>query len=205
MFTGIVEEKGLIKGVGNILTIEAEKVLEDLKIGDSVSVNGVCLTVIRYRPRDFSVEIMPETRRITNLGKLRVGDWVNLERAAKLSSRLGGHLLSGHIDCLGKVMEKRKEKESLIVKFSIPSHFKRYVVKKGSIAVDGVSLTVMEVIDNHFNVSLIQHTLSNTILGGYRIGYLANIEVDLISKYIEGLIKQYNGISRDFLAEHGYI
>lgn len=207
MFTGIIEEKGTVKDKGEgFLAIEAKNVLEDLKIGDSVAVNGVCLTAVDLSPDSFSVEVMPETLRLTNLGQLNFGDGVNLEKATRLGGRLGGHLLSGHIDGLGRLTEKVKEGNAWLMRFEVTPSISKYMIKKGSVAVDGISLTITDVSDGDFTVSIIPHTFEVTTLGEKEPGYEANIEVDMIAKYIERLMGKgkKEGINSEFLREHGF-
>ncbi len=213
MFTGLIEELGVVKGLkqrGNLieLSIEAEKVVEDLKIGDSIAINGACLTVIGIKSKLFSVDVSGETLEKTTLSKLKVGDRINLERPLRMGDRLGGHLISGHVDGVGRIEEKVAHNESFLLKFKAPSEFMKYMVPKGSIAVDGISLTIVNVDGESFSVEIIPHTAKVTTLGLKGIGDEVNLEVDLIGKYVESLkdAKLYKeGISRDFLTEKGFI
>jgi riboflavin synthase len=207
MFTGIVEEIGKIKGLGRgRLSIEAKEVLEDTKPGDSISVSGACLTVISISNRGFDVETMPETVRRTNLGRLQHGDKVNLERAMPADGRFGGHFVQGHVDDVGKVLSVKPEEGAVIARISAPSHLMRYVVSKGFIAVDGVSLTVTDGDDFSFTVSLVDFTRKHTTLGIIKPGDVVNLEVDIMAKYVERLQQKDNrGLTLDFLEEHGFL
>ena len=207
MFTGIVEEVGRLKATRpNQLSIAAQKVVEETKLGDSIAVNGACLTVTALDGGTFSVDIMPETLRRTNLGRLRPGDQVNLERALALGSRMGGHLVQGHVDGTGRVLSLTPENQARIVRYSAPPQLMRYIVPKGFIAVDGVSLTVIDCDATSFTVSLVAYTQQNTTLARNRPGDLVNLEIDIVAKYLEGLREANNpGISIEFLAEHGFL
>jgi len=206
MFTGIVEEIGKVRAARRgQLTVAAQKVLEDTKLGDSIAVNGVCLTVTGLSPDSFSVDVMPETLRRTNLGKLRPGDGVNLERPLAVGGRFGGHFVQGHVDGVGRVLSVTPEKEALLLKFEATQEIMRYIVEKGFIAVDGVSLTVVECNSTSFTVSLVTFTLENTTLGGRRPGDMVNLEVDIIAKYVARLREGGTGITMEFLAEHGFL
>ncbi|MBM2831109.1 MAG: ribE [Dehalococcoidia bacterium] len=206
MFTGIVEEIGRVKAMSpKGLTISARKALEGTKLGDSVAVNGVCLTVTRLGGSSFSVDVMPETLRRTNLGGLRSGDPVNLERALGLGDRLGGHLVQGHVDATGKLLSFTPQGDATIVAVSAPPSLMPYIVEKGFVAVDGISLTVIERDSSSFKVSLVAYTQQNTILGTKKPGELVNLEVDILAKYVEQLLKRpASRISQEFLVEHGF-
>lgn len=206
MFTGIVEEVGTVKQASaKSLLISARKVLEELKPGDSISVNGACLTVTRLEKGAFQAELMPETLRRTNLGKLRLGDKVNLERALRLGDRLGGHFVQGHVDGVGKILSRSAEPGAHLLRISVPEELQRYLVEKGFVAVEGVSLTVVRRDDTSFWVSLVRYTEENTNLGLKRPGDLVNLEVDILAKYLEQLQGNSLRLSADFLAEHGFI
>lgn len=207
MFSGIIEEVGRVKSAGRNLAISAEKVLEGTRLGDSISVNGACLTVIKMAGDSFTVEVMPETLRRTNLGGLRSGERVNLERALSFGGHIGGHLVQGHVDGTGKVVSIAPEAEALLVRYSAPPEIMRYVVEKGFIAVDGVSLTVMDCDSTSFRISLVGFTRENTNLAQRRPGDLVNLEVDILAKYVERLLgrQRPSGITEDFLAEHGFM
>lgn len=207
MFTGIVEEIGTVKGVSpGRLNIEANKVVENTKPGDSISVSGVCLTVISISKSDFSVEVMPETIRRTNLDRLHYGDKVNLERAVPADGRFGGHFVQGHVDDIGKVLSVKPEEGAFVARISAPAHLMPYVVGKGFIAVDGVSLTVIDCDDFSFSVSLVAYTQKHTTLGIIRPADVVNLEVDIIAKYVERLKQRDNrGVTLDFLEEQGFL
>ena len=174
--------------------------------GDSMSVNGVCLTVTAFAKKSFSVEVMPETLARTNLGLLRPGDGVNLERPLTPNSRLGGHFVQGHIDDTARLSSISREGDALLLSFAAPPRLMPYIVEKGFIAVDGASLTVISRDDSSFRVSIVGYTREHTILGERRIGDVVNLEVDIIAKYVEQLNRpQSGGITLDFLAEHGFL
>lgn len=194
MFTGIVEERGRIASITQLqdaarLEIAGTVVLTDTKPGDSIAVNGVCLTVVDHRPDAFTADVMRETLVRSSLGSLEPGSPVNLERAARLDSRLGGHLVQGHVDGTGTVLDIDTQEHWTIVRIALPQGLGRYVVEKGSITVDGVSLTVVSVDDEAFTVSLIPTTLAETTLGTRRVGDVVNLEVDAIAKYVEKLMQ----------------
>ncbi|MDP4179991.1 MAG: riboflavin synthase [Bacillota bacterium] len=218
MFTGIVEELGKIKNIVHgrssiKLNISCKKVLTDSKIGDSISVNGICLTVTQMGSDWFTADVMPETLRKTSLRDLDNSSSVNLERALRLSDRLGGHLVSGHIDGIGTITEKIEEDNALWYSIEADRDILKYVVMKGSVAIDGTSLTVAYIDESKFKVSLIPHTTSITTLGLKRAGDIVNIECDLIAKYIEKLFSGNNvdkkpedkkSLSIEFLMENGF-
>lgn len=206
MFTGIIEEIGIVKGTSRDgLVFGAHKVLEETKVGDSIAVNGVCLTVVSLGNDGFGVNVMPETLRRTNLGRLHYGDRVNLERAVMLGGRLGGHLVLGHVDDTGEVLDVSSEETARIVRISAPSRLMPYVVNKGFVAVDGVSLTIVNVDDLGFVVSLVAFTMENTTLGKERPGDLVNLEADVIAKYVENLRERKGQcLSAEFLREYGF-
>ncbi len=190
MFTGIVEELGTVTArEAGLLRVAALQVLEDTRVGDSLAVNGVCLTVTRLDSGSFEVELSPETLRRTNLGFLRVGDPVNLERPLALGGRLGGHIVQGHVDGTAVVEAVRPEGNSLMMEFRTSSHLMRYVVEKGFVAVDGVSLTVVWTSGDRFAVTLIPYTQKAVTLGRAGPGYVANLEVDIVAKYVERLLE----------------
>lgn len=187
MFSGIIEELGRVKkiskqGNSTILEIEANKILEDIKIGDSVSVNGACLTVIKKAPKVLAFEVIPETLKITNLGLLRIQDKVNLERSLKVGDRISGHFVTGHIDCLGIIRKKIFVNNNLCFEIAVPTEFMKYCIAKGSVAVDGISLTLVNSKSNTFSVYIIPHTLKNTTLGFKGPSDRVNIEFDLLLK-----------------------
>lgn len=217
MFTGIVEEMGAVTAVektlaGTRLTILAATVLVDLKIGDSLSVNGTCLTVITKNERNFVVEISPETLSVTTLGHLTAGAPVNLERAMKLNERIGGHLVAGHVDGVGTIRSRHQEGNAIFFTIEAPDEILRYCVVKGSVTVDGISLTINDVTDKGFSVAIIPHTAKVTTLGLKQIGDTVNLESDLIGKYVERLLQERNQlpksipvIDKDYLQKHRLI
>lgn len=216
MFTGIVEELGILRFIRRgadsaQLIIVAEKVLEDIKIGDSIAVNGVCLTAVSYTSREFTADVMSETLAKTNLGQMRPGDRLNLERALRLGDRLGGHLVSGHIDGVGTIASLEKHDIATLVGIRTPREIMRYIIKKGSVAIDGTSLTVVDFSADGFRVSLIPHTAAATTLGFKKVGDTVNLEADIVGKYIEklaGLGKEdgrESGLNMSFLAKHGFV
>jgi len=206
LFTGIIEEVGKVNQVQlGKLMVNASIVLQGTELGSSIAVNGVCLTVIGFNSTAFSVDVMPETLKRANLGKLKVGDAVNLERPMVMGGRLGGHLVQGHIDDVGRVASVTPEGGALLMKFEAPPEVMRYIVPKGFIAVDGASLTVTEREAGAFAVSLVGYTRQNTVLGERRAGDAVNLEVDIIAKYVEQLGRpQRAGLTADFLREHGF-
>jgi len=216
LFTGLVEELGTIKAINNgpassLLKIQARFVLEDVKLGDSIAINGVCLTVVKFTSSDFDVQIMEETLTKTNLKDLKTGDKVNLERALRMGDRLGGHLVSGHIDEVGKISEQTKHDIAIVTRITAPSNFLDYLIPKGSVAIDGISLTVIDVNANDFTISLIPHTMALTTLGIKGVGDIVNLESDMLGKYVKKFVmndKQVNnkkGLSMNFLAENGFL
>ena len=219
MFTGIIEGVGrlIVKrtvGGGLAFDIEAEFDLTEPKEGESIAVSGVCLTAYNIRDRRFSADVSPETMSRTRLGSLRQGSTVNLERALKLSDRLGGHLVSGHVDSMAVVKSRQELGDYTLFNFSVPDILDRYVIEKGSITVDGVSLTVNSCGSGFFSVSVIPHTLNVTTLGELKTGKKVNIEVDILGKYIEKLLVTpqrdselagSGNINSEFLAKHGFM
>ena len=206
MFTGIVEEIGIIREASpNHLVIEAQKVLEGTKTGDSIAVNGVCFTVTSSSNGKFGVDVMPETLRRSNLGQLYYGDKVNLERALAMGGRLGGHLVLGHVDDVGRVESITPEETASIMRISLPSKLTPYAVSKGFIAVDGVSLTIVDVDSSFFTVSLVAYTFKNTTLGNKKLGDIVNLEADIIAKYVEHRTLNAEHLTIDFLKEHGFV
>lgn len=215
MFTGIIEETGRIKGVlsggtSGELQVNAVKVLEGTKIGDSIAVNGVCLTVTRLFSDGFTADVMPETLRRTNLGLLGRGALVNLERAMAADGRFGGHIVSGHIDGTGQILSKKDEGNAIWVKIKAGGDILDLIVEKGSITIDGISLTVAEVSGDYFAVSIIPHTASETTLIKKSAGDIVNLENDIVGKYVKKLMTPKSAagessISMDFLAENGFL
>jgi riboflavin synthase len=192
MFTGIVEEVGRVKAVEpGSLYISASRVMGDLKVSDSICVNGACLTVVSRDEASFSVNVVPETLRRTNLGALEPGDPVNLERPLAVGGRYGGHIVQGHVDATGVIESIAEEGEALLVRFEAPPSVMRYVVEKGFIAVDGASLTVVNCDSKGFLVTIIPYTRDNTVFGSRRVGESVNLEADIIAKYVEKLSLGY--------------
>ena len=217
MFTGIVEEMGKLAGLqmgakSGVITIEADKVLENTELGDSIAVNGVCLTARDFGNGTFSADVMPETLRKTNLGNLKRGSAVNLERALTLSARLGGHLMLGHVDATGKVISIRPEGNAVFYTIQAPEEIQKYLLAQGSIGVDGISLTVARLQADRFSVSLIPHTVKVTTLGQNGVGYEVNLEADVIGKYVAKIMKGglpggqgEGGLTLEKLAEGGFL
>lgn len=222
MFTGLVEEKGRIislrRGADSArLKIKAGLIMDGIQLGDSIAVNGVCLTVTSYDVGAFTADVMAETLAKTNLGALQSGDPVNLERALRLGDRLGGHLVSGHIDGVGTISRMEKHDIATLITIAAPPAVMHYIVKKGSVAVDGTSLTVVDHDEESFIVSLIPHTARVTVLGQKKPGDQVNLEGDVIGKYVErwmgiagrkendSVEKTQRGITAELLAEHGYL
>lgn len=216
MFTGLIEEIGTISLVAQSaesarLTIKASKVLEGTKIGDSISTNGVCLTVTSYVQEGFAVDVMAETMRRSNLHLLRPGGVVNLERALRVGDRLGGHMVSGHIDGMGVIKNYENEDNAVWITIEATPELLKYIIQQGSVAIDGVSLTVAYIDEAVFKVSIIPHTKEVTTLLRKKVGEIVNLECDMIGKYVEKLLKPNSGISAKkdidmkFLSEHGFV
>ena len=210
MFTGIIEEVGRVARLGGgSLVIDCQKVLEDVHLGDSIAVNGVCLTVTHFDRSSFTADVMPETVRRTSLAELKKGSPVNLERALTLASRLGGHIVSGHIDGTGEIVKFADEGNAILMTVNAESALLRYIVEKGSVALDGISLTVASVTDHDFTVSLIPHTREVTNLGSKKLGSPINIETDVLGKYVEKMLggskaPAKSTMTLDFLRENGF-
>jgi riboflavin synthase len=216
MFTGLIEEMGsvrsMVRGSKSVrLTVAAIKVLSDVKLGDSIAVNGTCLTVVDFSASAFTADVMPETVDRTALAGLKTGDKVNLERTMAVGERLGGHIVTGHVDGIGIIQSKRRYDNALIIEINAPEQVMKYIVEKGSIAIDGISLTVVNYSDTAFTVSLIPHTASITTLGFKKEGDPVNLETDILGKYVERFLKRDEikiaspkGITLDFLAEKGF-
>lgn len=218
MFTGIVEEIGSVKSIVKkgqtlVLTIQASIILEDVHLGDSISVNGVCLTVTEFTNNQFSVDVMPETYQASNLKDLSLNHKVNLERAMAANGRFGGHIVSGHIDGTGEIYSIKSNENAVIYKIKIPKSFSKYCILKGSITIDGTSLTLFEVEKEVVTVSLIPHTRSSTILGNKKVGDIVNIEIDVLAKYVEKMLgikenetkNEESKITSSFLSQNGYL
>jgi len=211
MFTGMIEEIGEVRSLRRgarsfTLEIGAVKVLEGTQVGDSIAVNGVCLTVVRMGERWFAADVMPETVDRTALRTLHPGSRVNLERALAFNGRLGGHLVAGHVEAAGRIAERRQDDTALWLTVETEPELMRYVVEKGSIAIDGVSLTIARVGDRSFSVSLIPHTQGVTTLHERRVGDRVNLESDMLVKYVEKLMgkSRQGGLTFDFLRENGF-
>lgn len=218
MFTGIVEEIGQIKSVQKNkksvrLTIAASKVLEDVKLGDSIATNGVCLTVTDFTSNSFVADVMPETMTRSGLGDLGSGSKVNLERALRVGDRLGGHMVSGHIDGVGQIIGKEKDDNAIWIHIGAPPQILKYIIEKGSVAIDGISLTVAYVDDNSFKVSIIPHTQDETTLVSMREGTKVNLENDMTAKYIEKFLffkdnekkSEKSSLTMNLLEENGFL
>lgn len=217
MFTGIVEEMGAILSLdktlaGTKMTVLASTVMSDLKVGDSISIDGVCLTVVTRSERDFAVEVSPETLSVTTLGRLTAGGPVNLERAMKLNERIGGHLVAGHVDGVGIVRSRHQEGNAIFFTIEAPQDVLGYCVLKGSITVDGISLTINDVTERGFSVAIIPHTAKVTTLGLKQVNDVVNLESDLIGKYVARLLQERSQLSqttplidKDYLQKRGLI
>jgi riboflavin synthase len=216
MFTGIIEEVGTIEqikqsGEAIVMTIASKRLLTDVHLGDSIAVNGVCLTVTSFDKDRFTVDLMPETVRNTSLRQLSRGSRVNLERAMAAGGRFGGHFVSGHVDGIGEILSKHRRDNAIYYEIKVSKELRKYIILKGSIAIDGTSLTVFGVTDDTFTISIIPHTVEETIIGMKGPGDVVNIECDMIGKYIEQFIgqrfeqgKNKSTLSASFLEEHGY-
>lgn len=213
MFTGIIEEVGTVKevqhaGNNSFIKVKAEKILEDVHIGDSIAVNGVCLTVTSYDNGIFRADVMNETLSRSSLGSLKNGSPVNLERAMSANGRFGGHIVSGHIDGTGIISAIKNDGIAIWYTINTVPEIMHYIIEKGSIAIDGISLTVAKVSKNNFSVSIIPHTAQQTILSYKKVGDIVNLENDIVGKYIEKFTrpeKNKNNISMNFLSENGFI
>ncbi len=212
MFTGIVEDIGTVKTLqinrqSMKITVLSSKMVEDVNHGDSIAVNGVCLTVTNFTERELTMDVMPETVRATNLQQLAVGDPVNLERAMPANGRFGGHFVSGHVDGVGKILRKRPLANAVYIDIELSEELTNYCIPKGSITIDGTSLTLFQVEKKSITVSLIPHTYKETILGMKKIGAPVNIETDLVGKYILHQLKRSQEIptiTREYLAQNGF-
>lgn len=208
MFTGIIEEVGRLKSLhGGRIEITCAKILDDIKIGDSISTNGICLTVVDFDENFFAADVMPETFRKTSLAELNRGGLVNLERALKLGDRFGGHIVSGHIDGVGKILSIRAEGNALLIDVAAESFLLRQIAPKGSVALDGISLTVVDAGGENFSVSMIPHTREVTNFKNKRVGSPVNIETDVLAKYVDRLTNFTAAptLTTDFLAANGFL
>lgn len=193
MFTGIIEEIGKLRAIQRVgdtyhITIEAQKVLEGLSLGDSIATNGICLTVTSFDSNIFTADLMPETLRATNLMDLRPGDWLNLERALMAGGRLGGHIVTGHVDGTGIIIRKYQETNAIVVRIAAEASILELIVKKGSITIDGISLTVTDVDSHSFGVSIVNHTQHHTPLTSKQVGDKVNLENDIVAKYVRQFV-----------------
>ncbi|MBS4219908.1 riboflavin synthase [Bacillus sp. FJAT-49711] len=212
MFTGIVEDIGKVKAIQNglqsmQLTIESKKIVEDINLGDSIAVNGICLTANAYSNHYFTVDVMPETVKSTNIQSLQMGHKVNLERAMPPTGRFGGHFVSGHVDGTGVILRKRNVENAVYMDIGISEEMSQYCILKGSVAIDGISLTIFDIQPKKLTVSLIPHTYQGTILGDKREQNLVNIETDLLSKYVVNHLnrtQKESSITMDFLELNGF-
>ena len=212
MFTGIIEDVGKVQAItpgqnAMELTVFSDKILEDVHLGDSIAVNGVCLTVTRFTKRHFTVDVMPETMKATSLQSLQIGGFVNLERAMSANGRFGGHFVSGHVDGTGTILRKRPVANAVYIDIAISEELSNYCLLKGSIAIDGTSLTIFELQPRQVTVSLIPHTYHETVLGMKKERDLVNIETDLLGKYIINQLKgrqETSPLTKDFLHQHGF-
>jgi len=213
VFTGIVRAVGRVSSIrdsgGDLrLTVRAAGLpWRDFEVGESIAVNGVCLTAVALHDDGFDTDVSRETTSVTAFRHLETGSRVNLEPSLALGERLGGHLVTGHVDCVGRVASRRNDGQSLRLDVEIPAEFSRYVARKGSVCIDGVSLTINSVSGDRFSVNIIPHTADVTIIGGYEVGTEVNIEVDLLARYLERLLGDTSGtgVTRDFLKAHGYV
>ncbi len=214
MFTGIIEDKGKVlrveyRGQEKRLTIELPPHLTEVQLGDSININGVCLTIVQKQGKTIQLDLSQETLQKTVLGELKEGNQVNLERALKLTDRLGGHIVTGHIDGIGVIVGKRKERDFVQLEIRIPESVSRYVVQKGSIAIDGISLTVNEFLGDEIRMTLIPYTIEKTTLLDKKVGDRVNVEADILGKYVEKLLDRGNKkpgeVDLSFLKEHGFI
>ncbi|MEH7236919.1 riboflavin synthase [Bacillus sp. JJ1562] len=217
MFTGIVEEIGKVKAINGSqdsieMVIQAKRILEDVNLGDSISVNGVCLTVTEFTSDGFNVDVMPETVKSTSLRELKRNHAVNLERAMAAGGRFGGHIVSGHVDGIGKIVRKEPKGNAVYYEIEVPEELVQFMIYKGSVAVDGTSLTIFGLTENTFTLSLIPHTLSETILHRKGVGDIVNIECDMFGKYVSSFLQRSlvnekstkSKITTSFLEEHGF-
>ncbi len=215
MFTGIIEEIGKVQSVQSskdaiVFTIGAQHILKDVALGDSISVNGVCLTVTQFSNASFSVDVMPETVRSTSLSLLKKGSPVNLERAMAANGRFGGHFVSGHVDGIGKIVKKQQVSNAIYYEIQVSEELTSTLIHKGSITVDGISLTIFGLENEKVVISIIPHTLGETILGTKGVGDIVNIECDMVGKYIKKFVSQQvntkgSSLSKSFLEENGFV
>jgi len=216
LFTGIIEETGFIKkitkdGHSLKLTIQANRIMEDMQLGDSIAVNGVCLTVTVFDRQFFTVDVMPETFQATSLALLKIGSEVNLERAILANGRFGGHFVTGHVDCIGTILHKNRQENSLVIEVEVPKEYTHLLLEKGSVSIDGTSLTIFQVSDYSLTVSIIPHTAEVSIFGKKSSGDIVNLEFDMMAKYFYKFMQtgaktaaKTNVITSSFLKENGF-
>ncbi|GKU80850.1 riboflavin synthase [Niallia sp. NCCP-28] len=216
MFTGIIEETGVVKkitkdGHSLKLTIQANRIMEDMKLGDSIAVNGVCLTVTVFDRHFFAVDVMPETFQDTSLALLKMGAEVNLERAIIANGRFGGHFVTGHVDCVGSILHKKRQENSLVMEVEVPEEYTHLLLEKGSVSIDGTSLTIFQASDHSLTVSIIPHTADVSIVGKKLPGDIVNLEFDMMAKYFYQFMQRgmksspkTNAITSSFLKENGF-
>ncbi len=212
MFTGIIKAKGTITAIDRaggdvMLSVRSDQLpFSTYEVGESIAVNGVCLTAVRLREDGFDADVSIESLNVTALADLAVGATVNLEPSLSVGERLGGHFVSGHVDCIGSVIKRATDARSIRLAIEIPAPYLRYIAKKGAVCVDGVSLTINEVSDNVIDLNIIPHTAESTIIGDYATGTAVNIEVDMLARYIERLLsREEGGLSMEFLRANGYV
>ena len=210
MFTGIIQDTGTVRkftrrGGDALIEVATSLPLDDVKIGDSIAVSGACLTVTALAAQGFTFDVSAETLSRTTLGGLRAGDRVNLEKALRMSDFLGGHLVLGHVDCVGRIVERTARADSIVCGFTLERGLSKYVVARGSVTVDGISLTVNSCEGDRFYVNIIPHTAEKTTLAGKKAGDPVNIETDILGKYVEKLLRPGRGVDMDVLREHGFI
>jgi riboflavin synthase len=216
MFTGIIEELGTVQSIktkGNTirLSVSGKEILTDAKLGDSIAVNGVCLTITNFDPHSFQADVMPETFKTTSLVQLNRGSHVNLERAMAAAGRFGGHFVTGHVDCTGEIIKLTRDENAVYLNIRYERQFGHLLLDRGSVALDGTSLTIFDKQDDYFTVSLIPHTSEYSLLGKKSIGDVVNIEFDMLGKYVHSYLSQSQKtsdsretISKEFLLEHGF-
>lgn len=211
MFTGIIEEIGILKELkksaqGALVVVECKNVIQDVKLGDSIAINGICQTVVSFNNNSFSAQVSPQTLDVTTFSSIKPNDKVNLERALTLSQRLGGHIVTGHVDCIGKILSVEKLSDFYTLRFKVENNFRKYLADKGSVCINGISLTVAQTFSDEFKVAIIPHTFENTNLKDLKIGDFVNLEFDILAKYVEKILLTNNNkvIDENFLKENGF-
>ncbi|MGP4066476.1 riboflavin synthase [Oceanobacillus sp. M65] len=216
MFTGIIEEKGTLLRKKRVseravtLSIKAEQILSDMNIGDSIAINGICLTVTRFSDHSFEVDVMPETIKATSLNATQEGDFVNLERAMAANGRFGGHFVSGHVDTTAEIVYKAQQENAIYFRIKLPANYKSLLLPKGSITIDGISLTIFDVEDSTVTISIIPHTSAQTTLGTREVGDFVNIECDMLAKHVQHLLQftenaPKSNLNKTFLQDKGFL